>query len=508
MSRIDNAARNIKYGYLGNVVTILLRFASRTVFIYTIGVTYLGVNGLYTSVLSVLSLAELGLGSAMNYSFYKPVAVNDKEKIKSLIFLYKRAYLLIILVITILGLLLVPFLPTIIKEPGSITSNELIIYYLIFLFNTVSTYFVSYKYSLVNAEQRNYIQTNIHLIRTIITTVIQMIVLFLFHSFLLYLLVAAVVGLIEKIFANRYINKLYPYLLEKNIKPLTKEETVEIKKNVKALIFHKIGEISVHQTDNILISAFINITTVGLVSNYTLIISSVTKFTVVIFNSTISGIGNLIATENKEKQFFLFKAYRLLGFWVYGFATIAFLFLISPFIQLWIGPERVIADIVVWLIMIDYYVKGHRIVVNNFKIAAGIFDDDKYVAISQAIVNLVVSITMVKIIGLPGIYIGTVVQGLVSTFSRPIIIFNKVFKKSAKLYYKDSIVFILVLACPIIILSVIKSYIMININIKSFIIMMLFVALIPNVIFYCAFKNRAEFQYLKNIVVRKLRKKI
>ena len=170
MSRINNATRNIKYGYVGMIVQLVLGFISRTVFIYTLGVTFLGVNGLYTNVLGVLSLAELGFGTAMNYSLYKPIAaIGDLEKIKSLMNLYKRAYRVIALVVSVMGLLLVPFLKYIIKDPGNISIDELTIFYLIFLFNTVSTYFVAYKYSLVNAEQKNYIQTNIQAITTLIT---------------------------------------------------------------------------------------------------------------------------------------------------------------------------------------------------------------------------------------------------------------------------------------------------------------------------------------------------
>ena len=139
MGRIENASKNIRYGYLGVLLTLLLQFVSRTIFIHTIGVTFLGVSGLYTNVLSVLSFAELGIGTAMNFSLYKPVAENDKDKIKSLMQLYKYAYRWIALVVTVFGLGVIPFLNFIIKEPGAITPNELIIYYVIFLFNTVST---------------------------------------------------------------------------------------------------------------------------------------------------------------------------------------------------------------------------------------------------------------------------------------------------------------------------------------------------------------------------------
>lgn len=506
MNRIDNATRNIKYGYIAKFTQLILGFVSRTVFIYTLGVTFLGVNGLYTNVLGVLSLAELGFGAAMNYSLYKPVATGDLEKIKSLMNLYKRAYRVIALVVSVMGLLLVPFLKYIIKDPGNISLDDLTIYYLIFLFNTVSTYFIAYKYSLVNAEQKNYIQTNIQMITTLITVTVQIIILVVFKNFLLYLLIGAIIGLIQKIGVNIYLNKLYPYLLDKNVKDLSQEEKALIKKNIKALIYLKFGEISVHQTDNIIISSFINVTTVGLISNYNLLITSVSGFINIMFNSVISGFGNLIATENKDKQYFLFKVYRFLGFWIYGFTSIAFLLLLTPFIQLWIGKDMVIDSTVIHLIIINYYFLGHRIVINNFRTAAGIFDAVKYIAVIQAIVNLIVSIVMVKLIGLEGVFIGTVVSGLVSTFTTPIIVYRSVFNKSASEYYKDSIIYLLAIGVATASLELIKYKIFAESSIMSFITMMFFTTVIPHIVFYIFFSNREEYHYLLKLIKTKLHK--
>lgn len=504
MSRVNNATKNIFFGYIGNIVTIIISFISRTAFIYTLGATYLGVNGLYTNVLSVLSLAELGIGTAMNYSLYKPIADKDHERIKSLMNVYKKAYTSIAIIVSVMGLILVPFLKYIIKDPGSIGINDLRIYYLIFLFNTVTTYFIAYKYSLVNAEQKSYIQTNINAMTTLITSIFQIIILYVFKSFLLYLLTSAVIGLIQKIYVNKYLNELYPYLLDKDIEDLPEVESIIIKRNIKALIFHKIGDVSVHQTDNILISSFINVTTVGLVSNYNLIITSITGFTNIIFNSVVSGFGNLIATEKVDKQYFIFKVYRFLGFWIYGFSSIAFIILLTPFIELWIGKTMVIENVVIYLVIINYYFTGHRIVINNFKTASGIFDADKYISIIQAVVNLVVSIILVRRIGLTGIYIGTICSGLISSFTRPFIVYKAVFNKSAYEYYKDSIIYIIVISFSLITLEIIKRRLIIGNSVISFIIMTVLVVSIPNIIFYIFFRNREEFNYLVELIKTKI----
>lgn len=231
MGRVKYAARNILFGYLSNAVTGVLGIALQKIFIIKLGETLLGVNSTYTSILSVLSLAELGLGTAMNFSLYGPVARGDGETVKAYMQFYKKAYRVIALVIAAAGLLLVPFLPSLIRDPVGIDSSaDLINYYLIFLFNTVSSYFVAYKYSLPNAEQKNYIQSNVLTLTKIATVLTQIALLFAMPDFYLYLLAAAAIELAQKIFANAYLNRKYPILKEKSVRKLTKEELSDIKK--------------------------------------------------------------------------------------------------------------------------------------------------------------------------------------------------------------------------------------------------------------------------------------
>lgn len=502
MSRVKNTIRNILFGYIGTIISLVLGFVSRTVFIYVLGATYLGINGLFTNILGVLSFAELGIGTAMNYSLYKPVAERDTEKIKSLMRFYKFAYRTIALIVTIIGLIILSNLKYIIKGAEGI--DNIAIYYLIFLFNTVISYLVSYKFSLVNAEQKNYIFTNINTITSFITIIVQIISLIVFKNFLVYLLITAVIGVIQKMFISIYLNKKYPYLMDKDVQKLSKEELEPIKKNVGALIWHKIGEISVHQTDNIIISMFISVGTVGLISNYNLLMTSVSGFITIIFSSVTSSLGNLIATESKEKQYSIFKIYRFIAFWLYGFSAIAFYILMSPFIEIWLGKEMIISSFTILFIIINYYMMGHRICINNIKSAGGVFNQDKFVAILQAIVNLVVSIVMVKLIGLPGVYIGTLAQGTLSTVIKPIIVYRDMFDISAKEYFVDAIKFAGTVIISGSLCWLIQIYILNETTIIKFVIMMAIVAVIPNLIFYMTFSRREEFRYVKDMIKRKL----
>ena len=507
MGRVQSAAKNIAFGYIGNLTTQLLGFILRTVFINYLGDTLNGINDLYTGILSVLSLAELGVGTALNYSLYGPVARKDYEKIKSYMQLYKKAYRVIGLVIAVIGLAISPFLPYLVKQPQGVSVRDLTLYYFIFLFNTVSTYFVAYKYSLAYAEQKNYIQTNTITITKMITVTLQIAVIVTTRNFYLYLLTAAAVELIQKIFISWYLNRLYPYLKDKNVKKLSKEETGEVVTKTKALVFHKVGDVARLQTDSMIISAFINVTLVGFVGNYNMILNSVANFVNIIFNSVLSSFGNLIATESKEKQYSVFKVYRFFACWVYGFSAVGFFLLLTPFIVIWQGPEKVLAAGAVACILIDYYFKGDRIVLSNFKTAAGVFEQDKYLALIQGVVNLILSIVLVQKIGLVGIYIGTIISGLIANITKPFIIYRVCFEKSVKTYFLDSVKYLAVLGGILVLLTQIKQFVMPQVTILSFAVMFVVICVVFNGIFLLLFGRTQEFGYLWGIIKKKLGRK-
>ena len=510
-SRTQYTLKKLLWGNVSQIINLVMKFISRTVFIYFLGQTYMGVNGLYTNVLGVLSFTELGIGTAMNFALYKPVAEGDREKIKSLMSFYKKAYRVIALIVFLAGLAIMPFLGVLVKDPGDV--GNIYVYYLIYLADTATSYLVTYKYSLVSSEQKNYVVTNVGTVISVLQVVIQIAVMTIYRSFLLYLITNVAVSMGQKLFNAIYLNRKYPYLNE-HCEKLDKTELDKIKKNVFALIIHKIGDVCVHQTDNILISAFISLAVVGKISNYNYVITTVTGFLSVIFSSVIGSLGNLIATESKEKQYRIFRIYRFVGFWIYGFCAIALFVLFQPFIVLWAGEEWLVDDFTVALICLERYCVGHRVVVNNFKSAAGIFDQDKWVAFGQAIINLIVSVIMVRLIGLPGIYVGTVVQGLFCTVIKPYILYRDVFDQNPVHYYIDSVKFLAGELLAAIVLYVLKYWIIgsiANVTVLNFGIMILLTAVIPNVLFYVLFRHTEEWNYLSNLVgnrlIGKLRRK-
>ncbi len=505
MGRVKYAAKNITFGWLGNIVTLLLGALLRQVFIRKLGDTLTGVNDYYTNILTVLSLAELGIGTAFNYSLYGPVARDDYEKIKSYMLLYKKAYRTIGCVIALIGLAIAPFLRYLIEDPGSNSWWDLTWYYFIFLFNTVSTYFVSYKYSLVNAQQKNYIQTNIITVTKAVTVSLQIAGLLLMPDFYLYLLTAAGVELAQKIFVSFYLDRLYPYLQEKRVEKLSPKEVGEIVSQTKALVFHKVGDMARLQTDTMIIGAFIDVTTVGFVGTYSYVISSVSNFVNIIFNSVLSGFGNLIATETKEKQYLLFRVYRFLACWIYGFSAIGFYLMLTPLITLWVGETRVLPNLVIGCIMVDYYFKGERIVLSNYKTAAGVFEQDKYLTLLQGAVNLVISIALVQKIGLVGIYIGTIVSGLMANVTKPFIIYKVCFGKGASVYFRDSLKYIAVNAGALLLLVWLKGVVMATVSIPLFLWMAAVISVVYNGVFLAVFGRCEEFRYVWRVIRPKRR---
>ncbi len=314
--RTQSSIKNILTGLAGQVIVTITGFITRTVFISILGSTYLGVSGLFSNILSILSFAELGIGQAIIFSLYKPIAEDDKERIASLMRLYERVYKLLFFFVLTVGLLLLPVLPYIIKDIDSIPNLRLI--YVMYLVNSASTYLCAYRSSFITACQKNHIINNISTICSLIACAVQVLVLCAFRNYLVYLAVQIIFGFIPNVVSYVYSGKLYPFLKNKDVKPLPRDEMKKIKENVKALIMYKVGTLALSSTDNILISMFVGIITVGKYSNYQLLSSTVTGFLSTIFGNLTASIGNLNAKESDEQKHFIFNVINLATFWFYA----------------------------------------------------------------------------------------------------------------------------------------------------------------------------------------------
>lgn len=501
-SRIQNSIFNLISGFSSRIIGMLTAFIVRTVFIYFLNSEYLSVNGLYTSILSMLSLAELGFGTAMTYSMYKPLANNNTEKLNQLMWLYKKVYTIIGGVILLIGLCLVPFLDVLVKDAPDISGLKF--YYILFLLNSVVSYwFFAYKNSLLQADQKSYIVNNYITIFNIIKSFVQICLLIIFQNYTLYLLTQIICTIAQNIFISLQVNKMYVFLKEKPKNKLPKIETKEIFKDVKALTLSKISHVILNSTDNIIISSFVGFKWVGLLSNYTLISDAVTSVLCQITSSITGSLGNYIAKESKEDSYILFKRIEFLNYWLYGFSSIALIVLLNPFITLWIGNQYTLSDNVVIALSLNFFIAGFMNTLWTFRSTLGLFTQGQYRPLIVSLINIIVSIILSFNMGVAGVLAGTAVSRIcVNLWYDPWLIHKKGFGKSVKPFFISYIARLISLICITILLKFI-SLIIFNeeITFLNFIIMFMLVFLIPNFVFVIIYRKSDEFRYFCDLIM-------
>lgn len=459
--RSKSSAKNLVVALIGQAFGLIISFIARIIFVKFLSDEYLGLNGLFTNLLTMLSLVELGVGSALVYSLYKPLADGDNEKVKSLMDLYRKAYNIIGGVVLIIGILFIPFYRYLISEVPSISHLDFI--YVLFVLNTAISYFYSYKRSLIICDQKRYIATIYRYVFYFLLNVFQIIVLFLTHNYILYLITQVVFTWLENICISIKADRMYPYLNDKNIKKLDKKELNTISKNVRAMLFHKIGGVVVNSTDNILISKLVGLIAVGMYSNYYLITSALDTITAQFFNAITASVGNLGACTNSKKVKETFNTTFFLNYLIYGVITVCLLILFNPFIEVWLGKKYLFDFGVVLVITICFYLKGIRKTCLTFKDALGLFWQDRYKPIIESIINLVASIILGIKYGVLGIFMGTIISTVTtSLWIEPYVLYKYYFKENIIDYLYRFIKYTLVVVLTYLIVQ--KIVILISIN--------------------------------------------
>ena len=432
--RVKNSIRNIIYRLISQVATILLRFISRSIFIYVLGVEYLGINGLFSEILQMLSLADLGFGTAMVFSMYKPLAEQDETKIAQLVQLYKKVYTIIAVVITGIGLALVPFLQYIVNLDSDIPYLK--VYYVLYLANTVASYLVVYKTCILNADQKNYLVSKYNTIFNFISVVMCSIFLIITHNFMIYLIVQVGITYANNFYQSHVAQKLYPFI-NKRVPQLPKDERRNIFENVKSVFIYKFATTMVSSTDNTLISILIGTAAVGYYSNYNMIISNITLILNIIFSSITASLGNLVVENNTEKNYSVYKTMQFISFILSTTAIAGTYLLISDFISVWLGEEFLLDNLVRAAIVINMYFSIVLMPIWSYREATGMYNQTKYVMVVTALVNLVLSVALGEWIGLAGILLATSAARLLTYFwYEPKLLFKQFFNKKVSNYYK------------------------------------------------------------------------
>ena len=510
-TRSVNSAKNITTNLIVSVLTLVLSFVSRSIFIKCLATDYLGLNGLFSNILGFLSLSELGIGSAMTFALYKPVKDDNTEKIKTLMYEYKRMYKLVGFIIFTAGLIITPFIHLFIKE-GSGNVPHIRLFFLIYLSAQAISYLFSYKSTLIICMQKEYILTLIRGTLQIIRDILQIIFLITTHSYLPYLLIMVANAVLENICISYKADKMYPLLLDTDVQPLAQEEKLSIRKNIYALVFHNIGTKLVFSSDNIIISKFIGLKIIGFYSNYTLIITSINRIVDKVLNSLVGSVGNLLASESKEHSEKVFYHILFANSWIYGFVSTCFICLMQPFISLWIGSKFLLSNIVLFLAVISFYVTGMRRTLLIFKGAAGIYEQDKYKPLIEGIVNIIVSVILVLKFGIAGVIAGTIISTLsIAFWFEAYVFFKCYYNKSMFKYLLKQIKYLFFNAASIGVTYLLCSLMKYNDPGNNLFIVLIVRAIIcvfvPNVLYILVFNRTEDFKYFIDITKRLLLKR-
>lgn len=492
-SRSKNVIRNMLTGLAGRFVSILLPFITRTAILYALGSTYLGLGTLFSSVLSFLGLAELGIGSAIAYAMYRPIAENDINRIRGLLGYIRKIYRRIGTVILIVGGIIIPLLPILIKGevPADISIYRL---YLLYLINSsISYFFAGYRQVLLNAHQRMDVLNLVLLSVNVFVYLTQTIVIVATKNYYLFATIPILGTLINNTLNSVITKRMFPEIYCSN--GIQSEEKNEIRKRIGGLFGTRLNSLVVHQADVIVVSSFLGLEMVAIYGNYYYIMNSICEIIMVLFSSMIASIGNKMATDDVSQNYLLFKRITILNEWIVTVASACFLCLYQPFMNLWVG-ERYMLDIwFVLLLVVYFYVYEIQRTILAFKDAAGIWHEDQLRPYVSMIANVALNILLVNVVGIYGIVISTILAFIISLPWANHVLFRSYFHESPvkNLLIITRSFLIASLACG---LSYIVCLLPIS-GVFGIIIRLLIAVLVSNLVFIIGNKNREEIRYLK-----------
>lgn len=504
-SRTQNAMRNIIWGIANKVSALLIPFLVRTVMIYSLGSEYLGLNSLFTSILQVLSLAELGVGSAMVYAMYKPVATNDTETICALLKLYRTMYRIIGLIIVAAGLILMPFLRHFIS--GDIPSDvNLYFLFIIYIVNTAGSYFLyGYQVSILNAHQRNDIPSKVMMVISTLKSLLQILILVFFQSYYAYVILVPITTITANCISAHLARKMYPqYTCRGTISP---ELAKKIKGKIIALFAVKITTVIYNSVDSIVISAFLGLVVLAKYNNYYYIMNALTSIVVVVFSSITSTIGNSIITETAEKNYRDYMNLSFINAWIIGWFSVCLFCLYQPFMKLWVGEALMFDQKMVLCFCLYFYVHQLKSVQSAYKDAAGLWKEDMWRSYAANLFNLLANLILVQKIGVYGVLISTILALLVITYPwQTWMIHRKLFLCSMKPYLAHLGIYTLATLGAGAVTFYLCSLTAGN-GLAAFFLQILICAIVPNLLFLLLSFRTKEFalflKLLKRIVKRR-----
>lgn len=495
-SRLENSKKNVSANVIVYVLQSILSFAVRTVFIKKLGEELLGLDSLLINVLSMLSIAELGFSTAISYGLYKPLAEHKINKISAYMSLYKRIYRSIGISIILAGFILAFFLQPIV---GDYSYEYLYLVYFLYLFNTASLYFISYKDVLLMADQKNYKVFKYNCFFNTSIYILQFIFILFTKNYIIYILIMILCRLINRILINHYITNYYKDVDFNSKEKLSTNEITSIKENIFGLFCFKIGDYVINSSDNIIISSFIGIVTVGIYTNYLSITTILKTIIKNIFNGITASFGNLTTKHNKAAEKEVFDIMVFVGFFISGFVTLCFLNLINPFVTIWLGEKFVVSTSSMILICINFYLMCNQMPLDTIKEAEGFYKKDRYIPIIQAIINIILSIILAGKMGLNGVLLGTTISYLLTVFwIKPLLLNRYVFAEKSISYFINQLKYVLTIIIIYLVSNGAIHYINLPINIITIIVNGIITTIIFGLIISLFYFRNSNFKFIVN----------
>ncbi len=500
-SRINNVIKIAAITEVCTVINQLMGFVYRTIFLIYLSNVYLGINGLFVNVLQLLSLADLGIGTAITFRFYKPIKEGNINKVGALMIYFKTVYRIILLVIISLGIVMIPFLNFFIKDISEIPSDvNISIVYLLFLTQTAASYMFAYKHTLLTVDQRQHTLSVVQSILSFFKYIMQIVVLVVSRNFTITLIISIGISIIGNYIISIYVTKLYKEVFS-SVEKLTKYEKREILIDTRACMFHKIGGRVLTSTDSIILSKFVGIISVGIYANYSLIITSINNLASQIFSNTTASLGNMAVSLDASKRYAIYKKMLFVNLWVASSLAACICVLINPFIRLWVGDDSLLSTFTVSCLTAQFYLGLTRQINIAFTSANGLFVKDMYRPVIEAGLNLVMSIILVKYLDIAGVFLGTVISSLLTvTWREPYLLFKYDFKCSTREYwlmyssFTSLTIFVCILFNKFIVFPISSFISWMGAGVLTF--------GLTQVIMMLLFKKKIEFAYLKNIVIQ------
>lgn len=504
--RSKNVMKSTMIGEIYTIVNLLLGFAYRSAFLHFLSVEYLGINGLFTQMLNLLGMADLGITNAIVFRFYKPIKEDDYTQVGRLMNYFKRVYRIIFTVIMSVGLIMLPFINIIIKDASEIPADvNIYVAYLLFLFQTASSYLFAYRQSLLTADQRKYIVFGAQTVITVLRYIMQFIILSLTRNYILTLVLNILTNVIGNYLISLYAVHRYKPIF-KIAENLPQKERKEILNDTKACLSHKIGSVVLKSTDSLILSRYEGLIAVGVYSNYTMIINNLQTLVNQMLSNTTASLGNIHASYDENARYRVYRNLMFVNLWFVSTITICLYVLINPFIALWVGEALTLNSLSVIMICAQFFLELSRVINMSYTSASGLFTKDIIRPYIEAGLNLFFSIVTVQIIGIAGVFLGTCISCILTvTWREPYLLFKYEFKRSMKEYWFTYISFVfLTITLSSVLKLIVAPYIT---NFPLWIVSGVFIVIVSQIIIFIIFWKREERHYLYGIAKRLFIKK-